>query len=125
MTTQDNLKAAMGDVAFIEGLINKCDPASGISISLRRGVPQDNDAVEDDHERRPWRSFSFSGMPDHACCGDHDVVINLLKTLLQERKNLVVFWRNALVRDMDEARVVLEEGEKMLARTNEIPKAKR
>lgn len=55
------MKLALEDIKFLQKLKKDVDPASCMSVSVRRGVPQDNADVEDDDTRRPWRTMSFRG----------------------------------------------------------------
>lgn len=56
------IKERRAKIAALKKVLRDMDPASGVSISIRRGVPQDNDDVEDDALRRPWTTVECINM---------------------------------------------------------------
>jgi hypothetical protein len=50
----ETLKARLAQIEALEKISRECDPASGLSFSVRRGVARDNEDDERDAERRPW-----------------------------------------------------------------------
>jgi len=81
------------DIRFLQKLKKDVDPASCMSIGVRRGVPQDNDDVDGDEYKRPWRQFSFSGN-DSNQTGRGGVVgmLDLIDILIADRVKSLKFW---------------------------------
>ena len=57
-----NVKDRRAKIAALKKILKDMDPASGVAISIRRGVARDNDDVENDAERRPWVTVECSSM---------------------------------------------------------------
>lgn len=75
------IKLAMSDIRALQKLRKEVDPASGLSISVRRGVARDNPDVEYDHKKRPWRTVEI--------CDDMESLIDLL---IKERSRSLSHW---------------------------------
>lgn len=88
------LKTAVEDIKFLQKLRKDVDPASCMSIGVRRGVPQDNDDVEDDATRRPWRTMTFSGGDTGTVEGMH----SLIDALIRDRLRSLQYWREACIK---------------------------
>ena len=82
------MKLALEDIKFLLKLKKDVDPASGMSVSVRRGVPQDNADVEDDDTRRPWRTMSFIG----SNVGLPDGMHKLIDLLIADRVQSLKLW---------------------------------
>lgn len=48
------IRERMDTIQKLRRLKADVDPASGLAVSVRRGVVRDNEDDEYDHERRPW-----------------------------------------------------------------------
>jgi hypothetical protein len=84
------------DIRFLKKLKKGVDPASCISIGIRRGVPYDNEDVEDDATRRPWRTFSFQGNDvNRTDRGGIGGMQDLIEILIQDRLQSLRFWVKA------------------------------
>lgn len=57
-----NVKDRRAKIAALKKILKDMDPASGVAISIRRGVARDDDDVENDAERRPWATVECSNM---------------------------------------------------------------
>jgi hypothetical protein len=55
-----SIRDAMDKIRKLRTLKKQVDPASGLAVAVRRGVPQDNEDVEHDAESRPWTSMETS-----------------------------------------------------------------
>jgi hypothetical protein len=56
------IKDRRAKIAALEKVLKDMDPASGVAISIRRGVARDNDDVDDDDVRRPWTTVEVINM---------------------------------------------------------------
>lgn len=81
------IKKIRAEIAFLEKLKKEVDPASCMSVAVRRGVPSDNPDIEDNVERRPWMVMQY---------GTNCSMNNLLDLLISDRtQSLVYFTRRA------------------------------
>lgn len=84
------------DIRFLKKLKKDVDPASCMSISVRRGVPQDNENVDGDEYKRPWRTFSFKGNDAYKTeRGGIGGMQDLIELLTQDRLSSLRFWVKA------------------------------
>jgi len=56
------IKDRRAKIVALKKVLKDMDPASGVAISIRRGVARDNDDVEHDAERRPWTTVEIINM---------------------------------------------------------------
>jgi hypothetical protein len=89
----EQITKTVEDIKFLKKLKKDVDPASCMSIGVRRGVPQDNEDADSDEYKRPWRQFSFSGHDSHSTerrgvGGMHD----LIDILIADRVKSLKFW---------------------------------
>jgi hypothetical protein len=94
------IKTTIEDIKFLQKLKKNVDPASCMSIGVRRGVPQDNEEVDDDSTRRPWRTFGFSGYDVNSTeRGGMGGMRDLIDILIADRVKSLKFWVDAAARD--------------------------
>lgn len=86
----EQIKLAQEDIKFLTKLKKDVDPASCMSISVRRGVPEDNADVGDDCHRRPWRTMPFIG-PVHN--GKTEGMEALIDMLIADRTESLKTWQ--------------------------------
>lgn len=60
--TIEHFRNRRANIDMLRQIRHQIDPASGLSVSIRRGGARDNPDVEDDDERRPWVVTEFSDM---------------------------------------------------------------
>jgi hypothetical protein len=92
----NHLAAARNNLAALEAIKKKADPASGVSFAVRRGVARDNEDVKGDHVMRPWVTIEAS------------LFEPALDAIIAEAKRLIEFWEKATKRDIEEAAKVLD-----------------
>lgn len=92
------INQAIADIAALQKMRKEVDPASCMAISVRRGVPHDNADVEDDFDRRPWRTFSFGNAADDK--GGLGGMHRLLDILIADRAQHLKFWMRVGTDDM-------------------------
>jgi hypothetical protein len=79
------IRQTVADIKALRKLKKDIDPASGMSVSVRRGVARDNDDVEYDHEKRPWLTMEFS---------DTVNMDSMIDLLIRDRLSALRFWLN-------------------------------
>jgi hypothetical protein len=106
ITTAQELPRIMADIVYLEKLKETVDPASGMSIGLRRGVPHDNEWVEDDDAKRPWVFMSYRG-PDNkgGCQGMKD----LISLVLEDRKRYLQWALKQAADEIKEQLAIIEK----------------
>lgn len=91
----EQIKLATADIEKLRKLLKDIDPASGLSVSLRRGVARDNDEVDDDSDKRPWHTMEI--------CENMESIIH---DVLEARTNSLQYWLKygaKYVQDMNKA----------------------
>ncbi len=114
MTTDyvEQINTAIEDIVFLQKLKKDLDPASCMSISVRHGVARDNDDIEDDDVKRPWRTMQFMGSDR----GLTDGMEKLIDMLIEDRVRSLKGWAqsaNEYAARIDETRA---QAHAMLAR---------
>ncbi len=104
MNSLQNLKLTREKILGLEKILNQIDPASGLSVSFRRGVARDNDDIEDDDIRRPWVTCEIGGIAT-----GENVAKLLIETTLGALKDLESFWIKAVQRDAEEMQKELQK----------------
>ncbi len=93
-TALEHLKSARAQIAALEKIAKDCDPASGVSFSVRRGVARDNEDSEGDCVRRPWVTVETSDLP---------VAKGLIEIIISAARRNEAFWLKALQADIRDA----------------------
>lgn len=88
----EQIKLAQEDIKFLTKLKKDVDPGSCMSISVRRGIAEDSEHDEHDHERRPWRTMPFIG-PVHN--GRTEGMEALIDMMIACRTESLKTWRRA------------------------------
>jgi len=97
----EQINTAIEDIVFLQRLKKDLDSASCMSIAVRRGVARDNDAVEDDDAKRPWRTMPFVGSDR----GLTDGMERLIDMLIEDRIRSLKGW----TRSADEYAACIDE----------------
>jgi hypothetical protein len=84
----EQINTAIEDIVFLQKLKKNLNPACCMSISVRNGVARDNDDVEDDDVKRPWRTMSFMGSDR----GLTDGMEKLIDMLIEDRVRSLKGW---------------------------------
>ena len=84
-------------IKALRKLLKDVDPASGMSVAVRRGVARDDDTREDDASRRPWTTIEMGGAGDN-CAALHLI----LTTMIAHQVELLAFWRSACIANVRE-----------------------
>lgn len=109
------IEMALQDLAYLETLKTKADPASCISIAFRLGVVEDNPDAEYDSENRPWQKMPFHGYGD-GTLSSLDVIRELIDMVIKDRRTSLECWIKAANRDRETLKAAVERAEKVLAR---------
>ena len=88
----EQIKLAQEDIKFLTTLKKAVDPASCMSVSIRRGVAHDSADDEHDHERRPWRTMPFMGVVHN---GKTDGMEALIDMLIADRTESLKMWQRS------------------------------
>lgn len=103
----EQIHKAIDDIRALRQLKKDVDPASGMSVSLRRGVSHDNPDVDDDNVNRPWETMEI--------CEHMEEIIDIL---IAERIKSLRRWVKSggeystkLAKSCEAAYVLLKDGE--------------
>lgn len=99
MNTLQNLKLTRERISGLKKIFSQIDPASGLSVSFRRGVARNNEDIEDDEFRRPWVTCEIGGIAT-----GENVAKLLIETTIKALEDLEAFWMKSVQRDMEEMR---------------------
>ena len=101
MNTADIIARRIANIKALRRLQKDVDPASGMSVCVRRGVLANQD--EDDAERRPWIQMELA---DHM-----DAILEL--AIDAQMKSLKMF-KGSAVREIAELNRVMVEAQSLL-----------
>jgi len=96
----NHLVQSRKSIEQLNKILVDCDPASGISFYVRRGVLLDNVDVEGDSERRPLVPVEF---------GDLKKAEDAVALMIRGLEESVRLTKRFLTERLEEARLVLEE----------------
>jgi hypothetical protein len=77
------IKDRRAKIVALKKVLKDMDPASGVAISIRRGVARDNDDVENDAERRPWTTVE---------CINMDWARTVIETAIKVAEDSEKYW---------------------------------
>jgi hypothetical protein len=96
----EHFKANLQIQKKLDKILKDMDPASGVSVSIRRGVSRDNPDVEDDELRRPWVTVETA---------DLEAARVIIEEAAKAARRNVETWRRFLEKDVKDAREILDK----------------
>jgi hypothetical protein len=103
MKTYQYVLDRLDKIKKLEGLKNKIDPASGMSVCVKRGVLSDANEEENDRPLREWISIEI--------CENMEEIIDLL---LVTQVNSLKLWLNSARQEEKEASLAIKSGEEFI-----------
>jgi hypothetical protein len=97
------LTKRINTIAALRKLLKDMDPASGVTVCIRRGVYDDSE--EEDPNRRPWSIVE---------CVDYDLTAEVIKKLIDSEQQSAKMWAKSIKSEIDKCTVALETYEKHL-----------
>lgn len=91
--TLQNIRSAQANIADLQKVLKVMDPASGVAISIRRGIARDNHDDEHDREKRPWVTVEVSNL---------DLAKVAIEAAILAAKESETHWTRAANRDLRE-----------------------
>jgi hypothetical protein len=103
----------LDDIVFLQNLKEEVDPASCMSIAVRRGVPRNNPDDDHDEENRPWRSMSFVGS-----LGKCNGMYFLIDMLIEDRNASLQLAINQTDKEVIDQKIAIEKARLFLEKHN-------
>jgi hypothetical protein len=85
----------------LRDVLKKMDPASGLTVHIRRGVAADNPEYDDDQTRRPWVLSELSGAGEHGMDPMRLIVNTLIQQNLESLRFLNMMAKSELKQAQD------------------------